>query len=518
MELTRLTRLIPTMDMIAEHLLAQGISCQRTVPDPDQHYRGVLLFTGTGRLEKDIVYLVREADVSGFPADGCACICTRQVGGTGNRLHCPGEEWDRLLQLLLEFFCRLQDQEVRLNSLVFSDSDLQSLCALGQQLLENPVCIHDDWFILIAASSLLPQSLAPERIASSDRRYIPRQVMEDLQFDPDFEETYNQRRCRLWNRTPGAAQSLYVNLFQESRYLGRLLIFETNRPFRAGDYLLAEALAQRAMLMLTKQTPDVRQYRNLDDVVQALLDHSPVESEDLGFLLDTLNWQERDQYLVIRIRYQQQNAPELTGHILHSELFRLFPNGYILYLDQQQTVILNLTRDQLRVSEVRYRLAPLCRDYCLYAGLSSPISGILALSQAARQSDIAIGKAFYTNGERWLVPFTDCALDYMLGSIQSPLDPRYLVAPEWLILLEHDQKKDTRFFETLRAYLLSERDIPRTAQALIIHRTTLLYRLKRISALTGLNLEDAGQRLYLLLSLRLLEQHRLVPADSAGAW
>lgn len=511
MELTRLTRLIPTMDMIAEHLQAQGLLCQRSIPDPEQRYRGILPFTGTGKPEKDLVYLVRQEDALRFPEEGFACICTRQIPGSGNRLICPGGDWDQLLQLLLELFCQLQDQEARLNSLVFSDSDLHTLCALGQQLLGNPVCIHDDWFILIAASDALPQSLAPERVADSDREFIPRQVVEELQFDAEYEQTYAHRRCRLWNRTPGSPQSLYVNLWQESRYLGRLLVFEINHPFRARDYLLAEALAQRALLILMKQTPDIRQYRNLDDVVCSLLDGRSAESGDLGFLMDALGWHANDQYLVIRIRHQQQSAPEVLGHALHSELFRLFPNGYILYLDQQQTVILNLTQEKLRVSEVRYRLAPLCRDYCLYAGLSSPVTGINALSQASRQSDIAIGRAFYTHGERWLIPFADCALDYMLNNLQTLLEPKHLAAPEWLMLLDHDREKDTQYFETLRAYLLSERDIPKTAQKLIIHRTTLLYRLKRIFALTGLNLDDENQRLYLLLSLRLLEQHRLVP-------
>lgn len=514
MELTRLMRLIPTMDMIAEYLEEHGQPCVRLIPDPDQKYRGVLPFSGTGRMERDILYLVREEDVPHFPGEGYACVCSRQVDGPGNRLCCPGGSWDRLLQMLLELFCEFQDQEAKLNALVFSDSDLHTLCRLGEQLTGNPVCIHDDWFILIASSDSLPKTLAPEQVADSDREFIPRQVVEDLQFDPDYEQTYSQRQCRLWNRTPGAAQSLYVNLWQETRYLGRLLIFEINHPFRARDYLLAEALTQRALLILMKQTPDIRQYRNLDDVVCALLDNRSAESDDLGFLLDTLRWHLSDQYLVIRIRHQQQNAPEVLSHVLHSDLFRLFPNGYILYLDQQQTIVLNLTRDRLRVSEVRYRLAPLCRDYCLYAGLSSPVSGISSLPQAAIQSDIALSRAFYTKGERWLIPFADCALDYILNNLPPVLEPGYLAAPEWLMLLEHDLEKDTRYFETLRAYLLLERDIPKTAQKLIIHRTTLLYRLKRIFALTGLNLEDGNQRLYLLLSLRLLEQHRLVPGET----
>ena len=61
------------------------------------------------------------------------------------------------------------------------------------------------------------------------------------------------------------------------------------------------------------------------------------------------------------------------------------------------------------------------------------------------------------------------------------------------------------YFETLREYLLCERDIPKTSQALIIHRTTLLYRLKKIESLVNLSLDDPGQRLYLLLSLYVMD-------------
>ena len=44
------------------------------------------------------------------------------------------------------------------------------------------------------------------------------------------------------------------------------------------------------------------------------------------------------------------------------------------------------------------------------------------------------------------------------------------------------------------------------AAALIIHRTTLTYRLGKILELTHLNLDNANLRMYLLLSFQLLDQ------------
>ena len=68
-------------------------------------------------------------------------------------------------------------------------------------------------------------------------------------------------------------------------------------------------------------------------------------------------------------------------------------------------------------------------------------------------------------------------------------------------------EKDSRSRKTwlLLAYLLHERSIPETSEALIIHRTTRSYRLKKLKDLMTANLDNEDVRLYLLFSFRLLE-------------
>src|SRR5699024_3773535 len=61
---------------------------------------------------------------------------------------------------------------------------------------------------------------------------------------------------------------------------------------------------------------------------------------------------------------------------------------------------------------------------------------------------------------------------------------------------------------TLRVYLDSACNGPATAEVLHIHRTTLYYRLNRISELTGLDLADGTTRLSLHLGLTMLDLFR----------
>lgn len=80
------------------------------------------------------------------------------------------------------------------------------------------------------------------------------------------------------------------------------------------------------------------------------------------------------------------------------------------------------------------------------------------------------------------------------------LTPALLPGPLRTLLA---QDSSGRLTETLTAYLDHAGSAPRTAHALHLHRTSLYYRLQRITELTGLDLADGDNRLTLHLGLRL---------------
>ncbi|MEU6931428.1 helix-turn-helix domain-containing protein [Streptomyces sp. NPDC046374] len=72
-----------------------------------------------------------------------------------------------------------------------------------------------------------------------------------------------------------------------------------------------------------------------------------------------------------------------------------------------------------------------------------------------------------------------------------------------------------RLRDTLRSFLEHAGSIPRTAETLGIHRTSLYYRLRQIQEITGLDLDDGAHRLALHLGLRIEEL--LAPATGGAA-
>ncbi|MBF4764379.1 helix-turn-helix domain-containing protein [Nocardioides islandensis] len=69
--------------------------------------------------------------------------------------------------------------------------------------------------------------------------------------------------------------------------------------------------------------------------------------------------------------------------------------------------------------------------------------------------------------------------------------------------------KDGRLLETLRVFLEHAGSIPATSEALHVHRTTLYYRLDKLTELAQIDLNDGDTRLSLHMSLKLLDDGAL---------
>lgn len=508
MDMTRLLRLFPTIEIIREELSLGGWRCQESISDPDCVYRNVRLFTGRQELHPDILYALRPGE-TGFPTDQYSYICTTPIEGKANHLCFPEQTPEVLLDELMELFSQYQQMESMIDQLTYRNASLQELCELSAELLENPVYIHDDWFIIIGMSRQAEQLMAPEYVTPSTMGFVPRVILDDFQHDSDYLETYAHPNAQVWKGIGGVPDSLYVNLWDGNLYRGRFLVIRDQRDFRKADFMLAEVLTQRAIFLLQKKLPGQQpQYRSMDDILFSLLEGRQTEVADLSHLLLTMHWNKEDPFLCVRIRSQEESRNTVIEHVLHGDLFRLFPGSYIMFTGQEQCLVLNLARSHLSTKELRHQLALPCRDYCLYAGISSPVTGIRELNAAYYQAGAALDQAFRLHSEKWILTFSECVLDHMIRLLPSPLIPGHMVAPEWRVLLDYDRENGTPYFETFREFLLCERDIPKTSETLIIHRTTLLYRLKKIQSLIQVNLDDPWQRMYLTLSLWILENEK----------
>ena len=111
------------------------------------------------------------------------------------------------------------------------------------------------------------------------------------------------------------------------------------------------------------------------------------------------------------------------------------------------------------------------------------------------------------DSHRWVHRFSEYTLPYCLEKMTEEYSADELIAPGLKTLETYDREHPgSDLSMTLREYIGQQYNATHTADVLHIHRTTLLYRLRRIQELTRLVLDDRDTILHLQLSYALMER------------
>jgi len=142
-------------------------------------------------------------------------------------------------------------------------------------------------------------------------------------------------------------------------------------------------------------------------------------------------------------------------------------------------------------------------------GVGSPAPDLTAWRLSFRQAGQALEMARRLGASRPLY-FPDLSVYRLLLQIEH--DPELVAFQEEILgpLLAYDH--GDVLIQTLKAYFEHHGNLSQTAEALFIHRNTLLYRMERIAEITGLDLDNPETRLAVQLALHV---HQLLDASAS---
>ena len=69
--------------------------------------------------------------------------------------------------------------------------------------------------------------------------------------------------------------------------------------------------------------------------------------------------------------------------------------------------------------------------------------------------------------------------------------------------MDYDKIHNSELAYTLYMYLVNERNLVATSEAMNMHRTSLVYRFKKINSLIDDDFDDYKERMYMILSYEL---------------
>lgn len=142
-------------------------------------------------------------------------------------------------------------------------------------------------------------------------------------------------------------------------------------------------------------------------------------------------------------------------------------------------------------------------EHHLIGGISDRFDDLLDLSSYVYQAKQALILRGGT-GNGLLTPYRSLVLQDIMSKIQQNMEPVNYIHPVIPFLTSYDKTNGTQYLETAKTYIITLCNSTESCRLLNIHRNTLLYRLDKISELTGIEIKSIGTFTHLLCSFYLM--------------
>lgn len=387
--------------------------------------------------------------------------------------------WDEQLQLSLS-----------------SLDPLNEMLKASLEIFNNPIFVHDTNFYILSSPRHVTGLSKWVRDNRTGRLIAPLSLIHEFQLDPEYHQTLSTRGPHIYSEALRGYRVLYMNLWTDGNYQGRLCVSELQSAILDGQlaalqYLgsFIELCIKRHNLFQISMGNDTRQF--FSDFISGKI----ADQESLRSILSYRNWSPTDRYMVVLLEKQQQDDRLHSSIATIGHIEAQIPEGIAFTYQEGIVAIVNLSYKHSNVSEVVSSLAIILREGLFKMGISSEFRGFHLLPQGYLQASWALRIGSVTQSTDWCYRFDDYLFDYLFAQMGREISPELLVISRLSMLRNYDRENHTELYLTLKTYLEHERNALRTAEALFIHRSTLTYRLERIHKLTQTDFSDYKDRL-----------------------
>lgn len=385
------------------------------------------------------------------------------------------------------------------SALALCESD-QELVDRASLLLGLPMFYLDDSYRVLAITKSLNFQGDAEWVHMTEKGYLSPQNARKMKDTGDLDKLASAKTPIVYDSDIYPFTSIVCNVWLGTVFVSRLNILCVN-----GD---SSPLVTRACELIVS---------HLSRVVSRsgkLMSDGPLQS----MLIDLLHGVRLSEDL---ISDRLKTAPYLSGNLMQlfyvdvearddrqiasyyaALLKRLYPEeAFLPLVFKEQLVLLAYAPSEGGFDSLTVKLVHLFTSHHLRCGVSNHFRRISALrghfeqAAAALKGEAGDGLHFYRN----------IMLDHMLSHIPAE-QARFLISPDIARLEEANAQYSFSLVETLKTYLECNCNLIRTAERLFLHKNTLLYRLNHIRSIIRCDLNDADERLLLMLSFKLLER------------
>lgn len=403
----------------------------------------------------------------------------------------------------------------KLNSILLHERGIQALLDLTLPLLENPIYLHDNNFRYLAFSENKNHPLMKESythlINGLKKGQLTTEYVCKLVKIRGFDKTFDEKGVGYWENEGDYEDEynyIYRNLHIDNKFVGRIIVDERIRKFRALDYAILDELGITVEMALKRRNISPQNHMSIiGELFSKILDGESISNETLENQLSYIDFHINDKYICIQVDMDKKEIfyPEIvaTSNLLEEKIRTAYT-----FVRNNNIICMVKVKDLKDCKQhIENQLAPLLLHFNYRAGISDMFSDLKQLPTYYQQTNIAL-KFSHLGLKKCVYIFNDYVFEYLLDLCTYEFDAELICPASLKKLLKYDKDNKTDFTSTLRVYLECDCSPSKAMEKLFIHRSTLLYRLSRIDELIGNDFLDVRKKIHFLLSFQILDKHK----------
>jgi hypothetical protein len=411
-----------------------------------------------------------------------------------------------ILNILTSILDSFSEWDLHLREALYKTMSFQDITDLISQMLETPVSLINQDFRYIAYSKL--EGGKHEKFVD-EQNQLPLEDATMLLSRPDFKQLELIHEAFSY---VAAESVVYKNIYYRQQYVGRLgVLIDEHIDEEYCKAIFDYAAFYIEALYAHSQSFDVTPLKlaKIHEFLAMIFNKEWVDADAFQKTLTENHAEPNDIYAVLCLTSNNIARATFSFTYLCSKVEQMWTGIYCIHRGEQIIILSN--RSLLARNghlDFHQELIYFIRDALLLAGISREFSDISCLnniSNAYLQANYALETGRVKKPEHWYHYFNDYALDYLLQNGCAPFRPDQVCHPALLQLLKHDRENGTSFTKTLFTYVRLRFNAVASAKALFIHRSSFINRMERIQELVQINWDDINERVYLLLSFKLLK-------------
>ena len=336
---------------------------------------------------------------------------------------------------------------------------------------------------------------------------VPDDIISAFKYDEDYRRISEERQIFYYEGEMLPHRVLCKNLFQDEKFLFRIIITECIRPFRKTDELLLDFLSDQVLRSLLQYSPHYSASEGLVQLLSESLETGKSNRQAIKSELLKLSWSSSNTYRVVSVHVSSFDLYISTLNYYSGEIARLFPAAFAFPFQDRIVLIINETKSG-PLETYSDILSVFIRENNFRVGISNYSDDFFNIQTMDRQAEMALTIGLTEKPMEWIHWFSRYTLQYIFNMLTNSSDLGQLYSPIYYRLEQYDRQNGSPYLETLKVYLDCGMNAVQAAKELFIQRSTMNYRLKRIREIADNDLEDKYDLLHLNLTFSIIEQEK----------